>query len=304
MNNEGVLDAFRNDILANKTIQPNEWNLYLQTLYTFGIGLEETLQFLYTSRPDVSDFKDWIDKNKRIYENPNSELYPDVLTQEDLDFWNKNGYIVLKNAIAREYCLETQDAIMEFLEASLDNTASWYKSHQAKEGLMVLLTKHFTLERNRTSLKIQKAYRQLYETDKIYLVIDKVSFNPPENSRFNFLGSPLHWDVSLHLPIPFQLQGLLYLTDVKEDSGAFHCVPGFHHQIENWLQNIPKNANPREIAVQELKPIPVLGNAGDFIIWHQALPHCATPNTSNLPRMVQYLTYLPIETKIETKPWI
>jgi ectoine hydroxylase-related dioxygenase (phytanoyl-CoA dioxygenase family) len=48
----------------------------------------------------------------------------------------------------------------------------------------------------------------------------------------------------------------------------------------------------------------VLGNAGDFVIWHQALPHCATPNTSNLPRMVQYLTYLPIENQDEIGEWI
>jgi ectoine hydroxylase-related dioxygenase (phytanoyl-CoA dioxygenase family) len=90
---------------------------------------------------------------------------------------------------------------------------------------------------------------------------------------------------------------------VKQDSGAFHCVPGFHHQIEDWMKNLPQYSNPREIAVQELKSIPVLGNAGDFIIWHQALPHCATPNTSNLPRMVQYLTYFPIENQVETGDW-
>ena len=118
------------------------------------------------------------------------------------------------------------------------------------------------------------------------------------------MGSLLHWDVSLTLPIPYKLQGLIYLTDVKLNSGAFHCVPGFHRQIQSWMKNLPENANPREVAIQELKPIPVLGEAGDLVIWHQALPHCATPNTSELPRMVQYFTYLPFETKDETDEWI
>ena len=305
MTNSTILNTFREHILANKPIEQNDWNAFQTSLFEYGIGMEETLQFLYFNQPNTSDFQTWIDKNKRFYQNENVEHFPDVLSQEDLKFWNKNGYVVVKSAISREDCEETQNAILDYLEASLDNSASWYKNHEAKEGLMVLFTKHPTLDKNRASLKIQKAYQQLYETDKIYRVIDKVSFNPPENNSYKFMGSLLHWDVSLRLPIPFKLQGLLYLTDVKQDSGAFHCVPGFHHQIENWIENLPKNANPREIAVQELKPIPVLGNAGDFVIWHQALPHCATLNTSDLPRMVQYLTYLPIETDdVENQDWI
>ena len=94
---------------------------------------------------------------------------------------------------------------MDYLEASLDNPASWYKHHEAKEGLMVLFTKHPTLDKNRASLTIQKAYQQLYETDKIYRVIDKVSFNPPENNSYRFMGSALHWDVSLRFANPFQI---------------------------------------------------------------------------------------------------
>jgi ectoine hydroxylase-related dioxygenase (phytanoyl-CoA dioxygenase family) len=113
------------------------------------------------------------------------------------------------------------------------------------------------------------------------------------------MGSKLHWDVSLVLPIPFALQGLLYLTDCQSHEGAFHCVPGFHHQIGDWLNNLPPELNPRDEAVRTLNSIPVTGQAGDFVIWHQALPHCATPNVGKTPRMVQYLTYLPIKNEAQ-----
>jgi Phytanoyl-CoA dioxygenase (PhyH) len=304
MSNLSTLNTFREHILANKPIDEKDWNKFQNTLFEHGIGMEETLQFLYFNQPSVQVFEDWIIKHKRIYQQEDIAHFPDVLSKEDLEFWEKNGYIVVKNAISREDCEETQNAILHYLEASLDNSESWYKNHEAKEGLMVLFTKHPTLEKNRASLIIQKAYQQLYGTDKIYRVIDKVSFNPPENHSYKFRGSLLHWDTNLQLPIQFKLQGLLYLTDVKHNSGAFHCVPGFQNQIENWLKNLPENTNPRELAIQELKPIPVLGNAGDFVIWHQALPHCATPNTSNLPRMVQYLTYFPLENQEEIRVWI
>jgi len=158
---------------------------------------------------------------------------------------------------------------------------------------MLRLTHHSALQTIRNSVRIRKAYEELYKTKAIYKVIDKVSFNPPENSDYQFAGSALHWDVSLALPIPFKLQGLLYLSDVAENGGAFQCVPGFHKQIDSWIRQLPENTNIREYAAQHLQPISVTGNTGDFIIWHQALPHCASANHSDAPRLVQYLTYLP-----------
>ncbi len=300
----GILEIVRKDTLANKQIEQNVWNSFQHILFEYGIGIEETLKFLYFNRPDTQDFQNWIDEYKVIYKNENTGGLPDTLSNEDLEFWEENGYVIIKNAISSEDCQETQSVILEFLDASFDEPDSWYNDHEAKEGMMVLFTKHPTLEKNRQSPKILKAYQQLYQMDKIYRVTDKISFNPPESSSYKFRGSLLHWDVSLQLPIPFELQGLLYLTDVKQNSGAFHCVPGFHHTIENWISNLPKGSNPREVAVNELRPVPIVGNAGDFIIWHQALPHCATPNTSKLPRIVQYLTYLPIERELQTKDWI
>ncbi len=161
-------------------------------------------------------------------------------------------------------------------------------------GLMLMFYHHPSLEVVRNLPVIRKAFEQLYGSTNIHKVIDKVSFNPPETSTFKFKGSPLHWDVSLTLPIPFKLQGLLYLNDVIEDGGAFCCVPGFHNKLENWLKELPPNAKPEDEAIKQLKPMPISGKAGDFIIWHQALPHCASPNKSNTPRFVQYHTYDPV----------
>jgi ectoine hydroxylase-related dioxygenase (phytanoyl-CoA dioxygenase family) len=162
---------------------------------------------------------------------------------------------------------------------------------------MLNFFQHEALDKNRSSRKIKKAFSELYGDTEIYLLVDKVSFNPPETEEYKFAGSPLHWDVSLQLPIPFVLQGLLYLNDVSAEDGAFHCVPGFHKRIDNWLADLPEGANPRAVAIEELTPVAVPGNAGDLVIWHQALPHCATPNNGTTPRMVQYITYKPLQEK-------
>lgn len=277
------------------------WDDEVHALYTLGIGMEETIQFLYFNKPSENEFKNWLNnsQNKHVTKNV---IDQNVLTDDDLNFWNKNGYLVLKSVIPKQQCLATQKAIWDFLKMNSNDSSTWYNTHPQQKGLMLTFTHHPTLDANRNSPIIQKAYEQLYNSTQIYKTIDKVSFNPPETDSFHFLGSKLHWDVSLELPIPFSLQGLFYLTDCGSRDGAFHCVPGFHREIENWLNNLSADINPREEALKELKPIAVTGNAGDFVIWHQALPHCATPNYGQAPRMVQYLTYLPEQKQVQ-KVW-
>jgi ectoine hydroxylase-related dioxygenase (phytanoyl-CoA dioxygenase family) len=284
------------------TSETSTWAKEVEFLYQSGISLEVAIAYLYAEKPSLEQFTNWIEQQTKSVENriENSE---DVLSNEDLAFWNQNGYIVLKNAISKENCQNTRKAIWEFLGKSLKDQQSWYSQHHEQSGMMVQFSDHPTLNSNRNSSRIQKAYEQLYESTAIYKTIDKVSFNPPITDNYTFKGSDLHWDVSLYLPIPYRLQGLIYLSDCNETEGAFHCVPGFHNEIESWLNNLPENVNPREYALQNFKPIPIVGNAGDMVIWHQALPHCATANYGKTPRMVQYFTYFPNEYN-ESEVWI
>jgi ectoine hydroxylase-related dioxygenase (phytanoyl-CoA dioxygenase family) len=91
--------------------------------------------------------------------------------------------------------------------------------------------------------------------------------------------------------------------DTAEDQGAFTLVPGFHNRIENWLNNLAPGTNPREQDLYALGAKPIAANAGDFIIWHQALPHGSSPNTALLPRFVQYINYEPLDMQ-ESGEWI
>jgi ectoine hydroxylase-related dioxygenase (phytanoyl-CoA dioxygenase family) len=277
----------------NANSDHTNWDNQIKTLYELGIGMEDTLYFLYSEKPDFETFKTWINNRKRNTDQEIEDLTVNVLSKQDLEFWNRNGYVVVKNAISKEDCKATQKAIWEYLKMNPNEKESWYKRHEEQKGLMLNFSDHETLNRNRFSPRVKKAYEQLYGTTNIYKTIDKVSFNPPETDHFTFLGSPLHWDMSLKKPLTYGLQGLFYLTECRENDGAFHCVPGFHNQIDEWLDELEPHENPREKALKTLQPKPITGDAGDFIIWHNTLPHCATPNRGESPRMVQYLTYLP-----------
>jgi hypothetical protein len=269
------------------------WHEQIMGLQSMGIAVELALHFLHFQKPGLEAFRQWLQDNRKDHDEGGDALDSEGLSADDLAFWEKNGYLVLKSAVSRQQCADACAAIWEFLRASPDDPASWYRPHEDRCGLMVRFFNHPALDANRQSARVRKAYEQLYGHNAIYKTIDKISFNPPEHEGFGFAGSPLHWDTSLTQPISFHLQGMLYLTDCGPTDGAFHCVPGFHREIGAWLDSLPPDADPRSFAPQVLNSVLVPAGAGDFLIWHQALPHGATPNNGRLPRMVQYLTYFP-----------
>lgn len=306
--------AKRAGLLAQDAFH-EEWNADTTLLWALNLGLEQTITYLYQQAPAFEAFEAWIlainggqlpqagiesfnrvlnKKNERADGSPGS-----VLSAEDLACWRQNGYVIVREAVSKEDCATTVDAIYEFLGMSPHDPASWYQPHPARQGIMVQLFQHPALDSNRTAPKIRGAYQQLWGKTDLWMNTDRVSFNPPENEQWHFPGPRLHWDVSLELPIPYGLQGLLYLSDTLATQGAFTLVPGFHHKIEEWIGSLPAGAGPRTQDLYALGATPIAANAGDFIIWHQALPHGSSPNTATAPRIVQYINYLPVDGEIK-----
>lgn len=299
------------------TAYEDEWNLDITMLSALGLGLEQTIKYLFLENPGFPEFEQWIvgvnggsvpaerisDFNHLVINSHQAgqRSTPQVLNEQDLQFWNENGYFIIREAISKQDCENTIQLICDFLEIDINDPDSWYRPHPARQGIMVQLFQHSQLEKNRKSPKIRGAYEQLWGRTDLWMNTDRVSFNPPENEKFTFPGPRLHWDVSLELPIPFGLQGLLYLSDTSASQGAFTLVPGFQHKIENWVNSLPKGTDPRREDLYALGAKPIAANAGDFIIWHQALPHGSSPNTSAKPRIVQYINYLPIDAEVKER---
>jgi len=298
----------------------DEWNTDIQMLAALRLGLEQTLRYVYLASTGFEEFEDWVlGVNNGVLDREKIEEFnytfttrvtgsleeeeSSILDTAQLNFWDENGYIIIREAVPRADCEETIELICNHIEVQRENPATWYRPHPARQGIMVQLFQHPVLEKNRKSVKIRRVYEQLWRRKDIWVNADRVGFNPPETTEWKFPGPGLHWDVSLELPIPFGLQGLLYLSDTAADQGAFTLVPGFHHIIESWLKGLPPGSNPRNENIYNLGALPVAANAGDFIIWHQALPHGSSPNRSTLPRFVQYINYAPPDPPIQEK-WI
>ncbi len=272
---------------------PNQWENFRRTTDQLGLGLEPTLSRMNLDL-SYSSFRQWALQRVSNPDNRASTSQEDVLSESDLSFFDEQGYLVVRKAAPAAHCQSVCEAIWELLETSPLERHGWYKEHPAKQGIMLKLYQHPALEVTRKSPLIRKAYEQLWGTKRLYVSTDRVSFNPPETNTYRFPGPYLHWDLDgFTRPIPFGLQGLLYLNRVEPEQGAFSLVPGFHKKIDHWLASLPGGVDPQS-RLGDFKAESIAGEAGDFIIWQQALPHGSKPNTCNYPRMVQYINWLPL----------
>jgi hypothetical protein len=289
-------------------------------LDTLGLGLEQTLQFLRIETPGFAQFLDWIERvagaadpvavaryhalldgtpppAETVSRLAAIDARPPALDTEAIAHWEKHGYVILRGAISAEEADAAAALLWSEVGARPDAPESWYGARL--QGLMVQRFQHPALEAARRSPRVHKAFAQLWGTSDLWMRVDRMSFSAPERADHVFRAPRLHWDVSLVRPIPFATQGILYLTDTAEDQGALELVPGFHHRIDAWLDRLG-DANPRQVDLSG-EAVRVAAGAGDLIIWRPDLPHGASPNRSDRPRLAQYVNmYSPaMETRAE-----
>jgi len=292
-------------------LTPADWVADNTLLSGLRLGLQETLLYVNSRRPSLEQFEQWILEmnggslapslaariNAAIAgeisdeDRDPSSLEP-ALTTEDLAFWDANGYVVLHDAVPEDGRRAAELAIYEFLGVNPDDPETWHRKDPAAATIWVPFLHHPALVANRHSPRIHSAFAQLWGRRDLWVNTDQCGFNPPERLGWSFPGPYLHWDTSLHQPLPFGTQGILYLTDTAADQGAFQCVPGFHNKIEDWLRSLPPGVDPRSVDLSA-DAVRIAGRAGDLVIWHQSLPHGSSPNRSRRPRVVQYLNMRP-----------
>ncbi|RZJ84605.1 MAG: phytanoyl-CoA dioxygenase, partial [Chryseobacterium sp.] len=188
-------------------------------------------------------------------------------------------------------CDAVTHLICDTLVVDLSNPKSWYPKHQLLQGLMLQLYQDEALSKVRENISVRKVFSDLYESNNIIANCEKVSYNPPENKFFKFMGSPLHWDIDFSIGPRYHIQGLIYLDDVPVERGALTLIPGFHHRLSDFLRNFDTPDEAIATLRQTKKIVPLAGKKGDLIVWLESIPHAASPNQSTVPRFVQYVSF-------------
>ena len=217
------------------------------------------------------------------------------MTDEDFTFWSENGYVVLHDVVPAQNLEAVINDVWDFLGMDPDDPDDWYRL-PARKGGMVEMYQTQGLWDNRQHPRVHQAFAEIWGTPKLWVSMDRANCKPPnrdDQPAWSHEGM-VHWDVDTSKrPIPFGVQGVLYLEDTAQDQGTFQCVPGFHREFEDWVRAQPEDRNPRhpDLAGLEVEKIP--GKAGDLLIWHRLLPHGNSANTSDRPRLAQYISMSP-----------
>lgn len=100
--------------------------------------------------------------------------------------------------------------------------------------------------------------------------------------------------------MPLKLQGLLALSDAREEDGGFITIPKFSKFIQEWAsQTKPflystsdfNHLDREDPCLQYTQKIPI--RKGSLLIWNGTQPHANYPNNSCNYRMVQYIKMFP-----------
>jgi hypothetical protein len=306
------LDRFRAQVLGETGGGGGMTTRTRVMLSMLGLGLEQTTTWLGQTRPSPGEFRRWIMQMAGL-PSPDAlaryialvrgepiptavkdrldaiDRMPPVLDERELTRWEYDGYAILDNAIAPAEVMALAHLVWKLAEARQDVPETWYAARP--QGIML---QHFQSPQQdvaRYSARIHKAFAQLWGTADLWPSIDRLGFSPPVTDAAPFRASPLHWDCSLHRPVPYGMFGVLYLTDTAAEQGAFRLVPGFHRRLDAWLDDLGEQ-DPRSLDLED-EAVPIAGRAGDLIICRHDLPHGASPNRAGSPRLVQYLSMFP-----------
>jgi ectoine hydroxylase-related dioxygenase (phytanoyl-CoA dioxygenase family) len=214
----------------------------------------------------------------------------------DREFWDKNGYIHVENAVPKEQLNAVIRDMETFTGKRYFDKTQWYAEPLWGGGMVDMVNTQSEWD-NRQTPAVHEAFAGVWGQENLFVTINRTNFNPPVGPKWDHPGF-IHWDLDPALrPIELRVQGVLYLSDTDEDMGGFQCVPGSHKKLQEWHETHPEDEVPtEENCMKGLEVKRIAGKAGDLVIWQASLLHGNGKNTSDKPRLAQYICMTPENT--------
>lgn len=221
------------------------------------------------------------------------------LTSEQIQFYQREGYLVVPSLFSREDLRRVDDTIREITRQAL----------AAGDFSKILELEPEPVNGERVPRRIYNPFEQ-HETFRALAtdprLLDKIeSLIGPhialQHSKLNMkparVGSVVDWHQDLaYFPHTNDdvVTTLIYTDDATEQNGCLQVLPRHHyHFFKHWTDDgkfagmITEDLDGGQFG----KPVPLEGPAGSVIFMHCITPHSSLPNRSDKPRRTLIFEY-------------
>ncbi len=222
-----------------------------------------------------------------------------ILTQFEIDFFEKNGYLIINNLIDKETIEQYKTIYNDFISGKIDVGANRrdlkgegkIQDSKAESITQIMVpSKHLPeLKSSLYYMKISDVARQLLGDD-LEIDFDMLINKPPKSNSI----TPWHQDCAYWIDMPDKraISAWMPLDKATLDNGCMWYVPGTHKLAMRTHESTAKNGalvcegNEAEAAYVELDP-------GSVVLHHGGTLHYSRGNTSNSQRRAMIVNLRP-----------
>ncbi len=219
------------------------------------------------------------------------------ITQQKIDFFEENGYLVIRNLINEETIVGYQKIYNDFISGKIDVGANRRdlkgedKNSKSESITQIMVpSQHFpTLQDSAYYQKISQIVQTLMGDD-MEIDFDMFINKLPQSNAI----TPWHQDCAYWIEMPDKraVSAWMPLDEAKLDNGCMWYVPASHKLPMRKHASSAKNGalvcegNENEAVYIELKP-------GSVVLHHGATAHYSRGNTTNSQRRAMIVNLRP-----------
>jgi ectoine hydroxylase-related dioxygenase (phytanoyl-CoA dioxygenase family) len=236
-----------------------------------------------------------------------------ILTQEQLDFFNENGYLVLEHVFNKQEVTGLQkeaDYIMELILNSslahkrLSDRLDWLinsRGQQVVRKIQPINDLSLTFTQTAEDERLVVPLREIMKEQPV-LMEEKLNYKQPLLEMVEGLPVrkiddyfPVHQDWAYFKDQDYPqttLSSALFLDDCTADKGPLHIWPGSH---ERYLEHdrMENGMQVKQGLIDFDGGMDILAPAGSFAIFHVLVVHNSRPNASGRPRRLMIYSHYP-----------
>lgn len=231
---------------------------------------------------------------------------PLTLTQSEIDAFDRDGFLLLKNAVDADQLDAMRSQFQEWVDESRKHDQNFGETINGKPRFDLEPghnADHPRLRRVNAPVEAGSAYRAAMENSRMTdAVADLIGPNVKfHHSKINSKLPQTNTEVKYHQDFTYTphsnadvVTALVMLDDTDAENGCLMVVPGSHKGplLSLWHGGKFTGAIDPKLETDLAKQaVPVMGNAGDACLMHTRVVHGSAPNNSDKRRVLSIFVY-------------